>query len=259
MVKKVAVILTEYRECSHADMIIGRLLGEHGYPPKVSIVSMYTDQVPVNDMSRAMCARHNIPIFSTIGEAVSIGAPDDAVDGIVIIGEHGDYPWNEKQQKLYPRRRFMEEVLQAMDRHRMRVPIFLDKHYACKNEDAVWIYDQVMQRGLPFFAGSSLPFTEQVPAYDPIELHEPDIIFSITSGGHEVYGYHAVEVLQSLAERREGGRNGNRRCAGIGWCECVESDGSRRMAGVAIVIRFICARDGWRRASAHRLCGARFV
>ena len=57
--KRIATIITEYRYNSHADVIVGRLLEGYDYAgrriaPRTRVVSMYTDQVPSNDMSRAI-------------------------------------------------------------------------------------------------------------------------------------------------------------------------------------------------------------
>lgn len=200
--------MTEYRYNSHADVIVGRLLGEHGYKPRVRVVSMYTDQVPHNDMSREMSQKYGVPFYSTIEETIAAGSPGDPVDGIVVVGEHGDYPWNDKGQHLYPRRRFMEETFQAMDRLGLRVPIFLDKHYSYDNESAAWIYEQVRQRGIKFMAGSSIPYTDPEPHYDRAALQSAESILVTSYGGTESYGFHALEVLQSLAEQREGAETG---------------------------------------------------
>lgn len=208
MRKRIAAIITAYRLNAHADVIVGRLLGELGHEPKVELVSLYTDQVPHNDMSRELAAKYNVAICSTIEEAVSFGAPDRKVEGIVVIGEHGEYPWNEKQQHLYPRRRFMEETLAAMDKHGIRAALFLDKHFSYDDGDARWIYSEVTERGLPFMAGSSIPYTPAVPAYDPAFLRDIQTIFVVSHGGYESYGFHAMEVLQSLAEHRTGAETG---------------------------------------------------
>ena len=64
--KKVAAIVTEYRENSHADVIVGKYL--EGYrqnrrPPKPRshIVSLYTAQVPANDLSRERARQYKYP------------------------------------------------------------------------------------------------------------------------------------------------------------------------------------------------------
>ncbi|MGH2368669.1 MAG: hypothetical protein ACRDI2_10750, partial [Chloroflexota bacterium] len=99
--KTVAAIVTEYRIRSHADNIVTRLL--EGYelhwipvPPRLRVASLYTDQVPDNDISRALAAEHGVPLSPTIREALTLGGDTLAVDGVVIVGEHGDYPYNEQ-------------------------------------------------------------------------------------------------------------------------------------------------------------------
>src|SRR5687768_14717330 len=153
--KRVAAIVTEYRIRSHADNIVTRLL--EGYAlhwqvvaPRVEVASLYTDQVPENDISRELAARHGVPIYPTIREALTLGGDTLAVDGVVIVAEHGDYPYNEKGQHLYPRRRFFEEVVQVFRDSGRVVPVFNDKHLAWSWDDAKWIYDQAKALGVPF-------------------------------------------------------------------------------------------------------------
>jgi hypothetical protein len=208
MKKRVAAVITQYWFNSHADVIIGRLLGELGYEPQVELVAMYVEQVTDRDLSHGLSAKYGVPICATIEEAVAWGAPDQKIDGIVVIGEHGDYPWNEKQQHLYPRLRFMEATLAAMDRHGIRVPIFLDKHFSFDNADARWIYEEVKRRGIPFMAGSSIPYSDYVPHFDLSFLEGGRTFFVISHGGHEPYGFHGMEVLQVLAEHRQGAESG---------------------------------------------------
>src|SRR5258708_4370274 len=76
--KDIAAIITEYRRDSHADVIVGRLLEGYEYDgrrqaPGVRVVSMYTDQVPSNDMSRAMAAKHGVKICSSVRDALTMG------------------------------------------------------------------------------------------------------------------------------------------------------------------------------------------
>ena len=75
------------------------------------MASLYTDQVPPGDLSRDLAGANGVPIYPTIGEALTLGGETLAVDGVVLVGEHGDYPNNEKGQKQYPRRRFFEETV----------------------------------------------------------------------------------------------------------------------------------------------------
>ncbi|MFE5317600.1 hypothetical protein ACFQ88_02710 [Paenibacillus sp. NPDC056579] len=206
--KQVAAIVTEYRSDSHAEVILGRLLGQFGYHPQIDVASLYLDQVPANDMGLAEAQAHGVAVCTTIEEAIAIERNGSSIDGILLIGEHGDYPWNEKRQKLYPRRRFFEEAFKAMDKLGLAVPIFNDKHLSYRMDDAQWIYGELKKRGLPFLGGSSIPLTPQVPDYPTGKLNKVQEIFVISWLGLESYGFHGMEVLQSLAEQREGGEQG---------------------------------------------------
>jgi len=69
--RKVAALISEYRPGSHADAILGKVLQGYYYAgevrqPRLKLVSMFTDQVPDEDMSRALSVQHG---FKQIGRA----------------------------------------------------------------------------------------------------------------------------------------------------------------------------------------------
>jgi len=85
--------------------------------PRVEVVSMYLEQKGAHlhdrrslepDIGIEIAHRNHVPLYPTVGEAIGCGAGGVAVDGVVIIGEHGDYECNELGQKLYPRRRLFD-------------------------------------------------------------------------------------------------------------------------------------------------------
>ncbi|MDF2671041.1 MAG: hypothetical protein K0R67_3347, partial [Paenibacillus sp.] len=194
-----------------ADVILGRLLGDFNYRPRVEVVSLYTDQVPENDMSREGAARTGVPIYLTIAETLKIPFANGGLDGVIIIGEHGDYPEDERQRKHYPRRRLLEETLEVFDELAICIPIFSDKFLSYQIEDTVWMYEQLKKRSIPFMGGSSIPHTPHVPSYDAKLLESAQELLVVSySTAIEAYGYHALEVMQSLAERRSGGETGIR-------------------------------------------------
>src|SRR5205807_1954878 len=78
--------------------IVDRLLdgygwnGTHHYPP-MDLLSLYVDQVGTTDLSKERAARHpTMKMYPTIAEALTLGGSKLAVDGVVIVGEHGRYP-----------------------------------------------------------------------------------------------------------------------------------------------------------------------
>lgn len=213
--KKIAAIVTEYRQNSHADVIVTRFLqgyqlGSELLMPQVRIASLYADQFPGNDLARPRTQQAKVALFATIPEALTLGSGALAVDGILLIAEHGQYPRNERGQKLYPKRELFEEVVNVFRRTGKSVPVFCDKHLSHRWEDAKWMVDQAEQLKFPIMAGSSLPVAWRVPAYEvPLnsKIHEA---LAIGYGGLEDYGFHALEVLQCMVERRRGGETGVR-------------------------------------------------
>lgn len=212
--RRVAAIVTEYRRWSHADVIIGKILEGYLHDgkefPNLRVVSMYVDQIAERDMSKDLAKRHGFTIYDSIAGAVTQGRKEVAVDGVLCIGEHGKYPTNDRGQLLYPRRRFFEETTNVFAKHKRVVPIFNDKHLSARWDDARWMYDRAREMGIPFMAGSSLPVTWRRPPLrlpPKVELTEA---VQIGYGPFEGYGFHALEAMQCMVERRRGGETGVR-------------------------------------------------
>jgi hypothetical protein len=210
---KIAAIITEYRPLSHADVIVTKFLKgfptDQGLiPPRVDIASMYVDQFPEEDLSRKFAAEHGVPIYPSIVKALTLGGDKLAVDGVLLIGEHGDYAWNEKEQHLYPRKYFMEQICGVFATSGRAVPVFNDKHLSYNWADATWMARRAAQLGAPFMAGSSLPLGWHNPWLEH-DLETPiEEALVIAYSGLDIYGFHALETLQCMIERRQGGETG---------------------------------------------------
>ena len=131
--KKVAAIVTEYRHNSHADVIVGRLLqtytlDDKGERPNLKLVSLYLDQTPENDTGHKWAKKYGVPIHKTIRGALTLGSGKLAVDGVLLIAEHGDYPRNAFGSQAYPKRRFFEETQKVFRESGRSVPVFVDKN-----------------------------------------------------------------------------------------------------------------------------------
>lgn len=211
---RIAAIATEYRPNAHADVVFSKLLEGyelHGnwHEPRVEIVSMYLDQIPQNDVGLYMADKHGIPVFDTIAEAMTVSSGGRVdVDGVILIGEHGTYPLNEYGQKTYPRRRFFDTAVAAMIASKRYVPVFNDKHLSQAFADAKHMYDTAQRYEIPMLAGSSLPLSWRFPTLTyPLGTNLDEAI-AIGYSGIESYGFHILETLQAMVERRAGAETG---------------------------------------------------
>ena len=96
--------------------------------------------------------------------------------------------------------------------------VFSDKHLSYDWSDATWMYDRARELGVPFMAGSSLPVTRRVPELEheigtPIEEALEIGFINSYKTGLDSYGFHGLEALQCMVERRSGARRASRQCS----------------------------------------------
>jgi hypothetical protein len=211
----VAAAVTVYFRNSHADAILSRLfqtetLDFKGRRPELELAGLYVDQFPNNDLSRSFAREYGFKIYPTIQEALTLGGEQLAVDGVLLIGEHGEYPHNEKDQEVYPRKRFFDAAVEVFRHSGRSVPVFNDKHLSHSWDEARAMVNTARELGFPLMAGSSLPQTWRRPPLDVTRgarLREAVAVSYHTLYG---YGFHGLEMLQCIAERRRGGETGVR-------------------------------------------------
>ena len=213
--KRIAIVTTIYRYLSHAQHIGDRFLV--GYPkkgrwhrPDMKVVSLYVDQKPDGDLSEARAREFGFKVYPTIPEALRCGGDKLAVDAVLIIGEHGNYPRNEKGQILYPRYEFFKQCVDVFEKDGRVVPVYNDKHLSYSFEKAKWMVDQSRRMKFPMLAGSSLPVTWRLPDIElPLGCQIEDALM-VGVGGSDPMDYHALEAMQCMIERRKGGETGVR-------------------------------------------------
>ena len=220
---RVAAICTIYHPAAHADVIVSKFLKgwsvDAGYfAPEVDVVSLYIDHVLENDIGLKLAEKFSVPVYPSIRRALHAGGDSLGVDAVLLIGEHGDYPWNERGRHMYPRRYFFEQIAGVFAESGRSVPVFSDKHLAYDYRDAQWMWDRAKELDIPLMAGSSLPLAWR----DPWIEYEPETnveeALSVGFGGIESYGYHTLEALQCMVERRRGGETG------VASVQCLEGD-----------------------------------
>ncbi len=207
---KIAALTTVYTKYSHSQHIVDRFLEGYGWQgrhhkPAMDLVSLYVEQQPENDLSREREQRYpGLKIYPTIAEALTLGGNDLAVDGVLLIGEHGVYPNNEKGQKLYPRYEYFQQVVDVYRNSGRTVPLFNDKHLSWKWEWAREMVDIADEMGFGFMAGSSVPVARRLPSIDLPSGAKVEETICLRGD------FHGLEAMQSIVERRHGGETGVR-------------------------------------------------
>ncbi|MCC7261173.1 MAG: hypothetical protein IT369_01495 [Candidatus Latescibacteria bacterium] len=220
---RAAAIITIYHPRSHADVIVTKFLkgmptDEGLIPSEIEIVSMYIDHVLENDIGLGLAKEHGVPVYPSIRRALHAGDNKLNVDAVLLIGEHGDYPWNERGRHMYPRRYFFEQIAGVFGESGRVVPVFNDKHLAYDFHDAQWMWNRARELKIPLMAGSSLPLAWRNPWLEYEKGALVDEALAIGYGGIEAYGYHAIESLLCMIERRRGGESG------VVAVQCLEGD-----------------------------------
>lgn len=211
--KKIALLGTVSRTHSHAQHFIDRFLLGYGWkgswhPPSVDLAALFIDQFPEGDLARSRSAEFKVPLYPSIREALGLGGPGLAVDGVVIIGEHGDYPINDRGQRLYPRHAWFKEVVKVFEEAGRSVPVFNDKHLSTEWNQCAEMVAEAKRLGFPLLAGSSLPVTWRLPAIDvPLDTPLKESVCACY-GGVDSYDFHGLETAQCMSERRQGGEVG---------------------------------------------------
>src|SRR5438552_16464212 len=130
------------------------------------------------------------------------------VDCVLQNVKHGNYPTNAIGQKQYPRYELVSQIVTVFREEGRTAPVFNDKHLSW---NFVWAKEMVeTARELKFalLAGSSLPVTWRMPAIDVPYGAEVEEILGIAYGPTDIYDFHALEMMQCMAERRKGGETG---------------------------------------------------
>ncbi|MFN0105417.1 MAG: hypothetical protein ACKV2U_25430 [Bryobacteraceae bacterium] len=213
MPKRVAIITTIYRYLSHAQhmgdrFLIGYPLNGRWHKGDVQVVSLYVDQKPDGDQSAERAKEFGFTVYPTIAEALRCGGEKLAVDAVLIIGEHGNYPKNDLGQVLYPRYEFFKECVDVFVKDGRSVPVYNDKHLSYSFEKAKWMVDQSKKLGFAMLAGSSLPVTWRLPDLELPLGCEIEEALMVGVGGSDPMDYHALEATQCMVERRKGGESG---------------------------------------------------
>jgi hypothetical protein len=198
---------------SHADWIVNKLIDGYWWkgahtPSRVDVVSVYIHQFDTSLLAQKVCKAKDIPIYKTVGEAVTLGGKELAVDGVVIVCEHGNYPTDLKGHWLLPRWWIYQQVIRVFEQSKRSVPVFNDKHLSYNWDDAKWMFDKSRELNFPLSGGSSIPLYFRKPEIE-LAIDTP-IKNSIVIGGAADEGaiFHCIDVLQAFVDRRKGGETG---------------------------------------------------
>jgi hypothetical protein len=210
--RPIAVLGSVYRPLSYLYHLAGRFL--HGIPqdgrsqfPAHRIETLWVDQAPENDLSRDICRKFGIRRARTVAEAL-IERDRLTVEGVLIVAEHGNYPRNERGQILYPRAALFNDVVAAFRKAGRTAPVFVAKHLSYSFSQATEMVTLGAAIGIPLMAGSAAPAAALQPDLT-LEQDTPirDVLVA-AYGPLEVFGFDALEALQSLIENRTGGETG---------------------------------------------------
>jgi hypothetical protein len=153
-----------------------------------------------NEFGFRLC--RNIP------ETLRCGGDRLAVDAVLTIVEQDDYPRNDRGQVLYPRYDFFQQCVQVFEEEGRAVPYFNHDSLSFSFDEAHSMVIASKRLKFPLLAGSWLPVTWRLPDLDiPMGAHIQEAVM-VGMGPLEDGGFHALEAMQCMLERRKGGETG---------------------------------------------------
>jgi len=221
---KLAGVVTAYRKYLHPQHVIDRFIEGYGWggvyhKPAMDVVSLYVDQHGEGDVFQERADRHHgMKLCASIEEALTLGTGKLAVDGVVVVAEHGVYPLSTNGIMMRPHYEFFEAITNVFRKSGRSVPYFNDKELSWKWEWSKKMVDVSHELGFPLQGGSSLAVTWRIPSVEfPLGAVTKEAI-SIGYGGMTSYDFHGLETLQCMVERRKGGESG------VEWVETFQGD-----------------------------------
>ncbi len=222
---RLAAVITAYKRLLHGQHVVDRFLDGYGWAgtfhhPAMDVVSLYVDQRGEGDLTQERVDRHpTMKLYPTIAETLTLGTSKLAVDGVVVVGEHGTYPLTETGIMKHPHFEFFEQITKVFHDSGRSVPYFNDKELSYRWDWSKQMVDTSQQMGFPLQGGSSLAVTWRVPSVEfPLgaTVHEA---VSVGYGGMGSYDFHGLETIQCMVERRKGGETG------VEWLQTYRGDG----------------------------------
>ena len=221
---RLAAVVTAISKYLHPQHIVDRYNEGYGWNgeyhhPQMDLVSLYVDQPHEGDLRQDRADRYpNMRLCKTIEEALTLGTGKLAVDGVVVVGEHGNYPRSDTGIPTHPHWEFFDAITKVFRKTGKSVPYFNDKELSWKWEWCKQMVDTAKELNFPFQGGSSLAVTWRVPSVEfPTGATVKEAV-SVGYGGPTSYDFHGLETIQCMVERRKGGETG------VKWLQAYRGD-----------------------------------
>lgn len=221
---RLAGVVTAYRRYLHPQHVIDRFLDGYGWNgvyhhPQMDVVSLYVDQHGEGDLFQERADRHpEMKLCSSIEDALTLGTSKLAVDGVVVVAEHGVYPLSPNGIMMRPHYEFFEKITNVFRSSGRSVPYFNDKELSWNWGWSKKMVDVSHELKFPLQGGSSLAVTWRIPS---VELPLGSVVkeaLSVGYGGMTSYDFHGLETIQCMVERRKGGESG------VEWIQTYRKD-----------------------------------
>jgi len=144
---------------------------------------------------------------------------------------------------MYPRWKYFDEISSVMRQDGRVIPMYQDKYFAYDWDDAKRTYDRARQMHIPLLCGSTVPLAWRRPSIEISRGTRFTELLTTSYSDLEEHAYHAVEMLQSMAERRPGGETG---VARVRHCKGEDGPWSRPLLNAALGRRINAVPEGAR-------------